>query len=642
VIPKDIQTSPLAVRKTDTSELKRRAGLRPYETRLTRMKKSGATYKAVCPFHGDRNPSLSLYEDGDEWHFKCFGSGCDASGDVIAFVMKKDRVEFPEALRCIADECHLTKRNQLRTLKASSVDDRPLLLQPRIDFNQEKASAALAESQAALDYLATRGISKEVALRHGLGFFDFPGLGSCIAIPYPEGHVKFRAIAPRDKSQKFRALGKPNDNLYGIDSVDNFSSPTKVLIVESELDQITASEHLDPDEFAVVSISSATASLSGGELKLRPDHIDRLKKFRGNIFIATDQDAALRVLPPAITTRVRWKGAKDVGELFTNFGQTFAEKIRQLCNESLIPPLWGKAAPFATLPEKKFEWIVADLIPADGITVVTGDFGSFKTYVSYFLADAIAGGGKFVDRPCQKHTVLFLDRENSHSTVYLRRSLVGDLKTRDNVRILGLFTDPSAPEVVDPGLLAICAQVKPVIIIDSLTDFHPGLRESDPDDMTECFRQIRNLVTAGAAAVVVLHHVPKNGNGRAGQYRGSTSIPAAGSNALVIQKSGKNKATIKGFKTRDGADQSIELMLSFSAHAVTYEVIKSGRDPDAELGDQIEEYVQENDGCSANDVVNALGKRKHTVLVKIEEMLRTGRLRRGPDGGLHTGLLGLS
>ncbi len=641
--------SPPPVQKQDTSDLKARAGLTPYRSRIPSLKKSGKEYKARCPFHRDHNPSLSVYRSGSEWHFKCFGSGCSSGGDVIEFVMKLDGLEFPDALRRIADECLATEKKGPSSATRSSDEGPPPPPQEQgIAFDPQKASTALAKNQTALHYLATRGISKDAALRRGLGLFAFPGLGPCIAVAYPEGHVKFRAIEPEDKDKKWRALGKPNDCLYGIESVDTSSSanPSKLLIVESELDQITASEHLDPHEFAAVSPSSATASLCGGELRLRTDHIERLKNVRGNIFIATDQDAAgdewamaaMKMLPRDRTVRMRWPGAKDVGELFSQYGSAFAETIRQLCEESLIPPLWKKAVPFATLSEKKFEWIVPDLIPTDGITVITGDFGSFKTYVSYFLADAVASGGTFADRLCQQHPVLFLDRENSHSTVYLRRSLVGDLRNHDNVRILGLFTDPSAPEVVDPELQAVCARVKPVIVIDSLTDFHPGLKESDPDDMTECFRQIRSLVTAGAAAVIVLHHVPKSGNGKGGHYRGSTSIPAAGSNALLVKKAGKSTAKIAGFKTRDGEDQSIELKLSFSTQAVSYEVINSGRHPDAELRDEIEDHVRKNDGCSGNNVAKALGKRKSTVLDTIDAMVKIGRLTRtgqGADAALH-------
>lgn len=292
--------------------------------------------------------------------------------------MQKDGLDFSEALKRIAHECGIdTKRTLNRTEHLSANDPQPQL--PRsnqADFDLEAACAALSKTKDALDYLATRGISRDAAARRGLGVFHFPGVGPCVAIPYATGDVKLRAINPCDKADKFRAIGKPNDKLYGIEFVDQNSKALNLLIVESELDQIAASEHLGSAEFVVVSVSSATASISGGVLRIIPDHIEKLRTFGGRIFIATDQDdagekweaAALKALPLEKTSRVTWSGAKDIGELFTKSGARFAATIRQLCEESLTPHLWRRAASFANLPEKKFEWVVDDLIPADGIT----------------------------------------------------------------------------------------------------------------------------------------------------------------------------------------------------------------------------------------------------------------------------------
>jgi hypothetical protein len=240
-------SSPPPVQKPDTSELKARAGLMPYQARLRRLKKSGDGFKANCPFHRDHNPSLSVYRSGSEWHFKCFGSGCASGGDVIAFVMKNDGLTFSEAVQRIADECLSTKKKPTSAMRLSD-DGAPRLPQEqKIAFDPQHASAALAKHQTALDYLATRGISKDAAIRRGLGFFDFPGVGPCIAVSYPGGHVKFRATEPQDKGKKWRALGSPNDCLYGIDSVPTSATTitSNCPTVVSELCAISHSEKLD-------------------------------------------------------------------------------------------------------------------------------------------------------------------------------------------------------------------------------------------------------------------------------------------------------------------------------------------------------------------------------------------------------------
>lgn len=515
-----------------------------------------------------------------------------------------------------------------------------------VKFDQAAATAYLKENTEAQQYLLSRGISLTTAVKHKLGVYNFPSFGPCIAIPYATGDVKFRAINAKDKD-RFRALGEPNDKLFGIEAIDAdlFEDADKLLVVESELDCITAREALD-QAFIVVSVPSATACVSrNGQLTIDPEHLNKLRRFRGEILVATDQDKAGEACANAFrktlggkTKRLTWdwKTAKDIGELHTKYGKEFPNLIKQLCEESQVPLLWKQAPSFANIREKQYEWIVPDLVPADNVVLITGDFGSFKSYLSYFLADAISGGEKFVQRQCRQHPVLILDRENGHSTVYLRKKLVGGLNTRQNVKILGLFTEPTAPEITDDRLLDVCASIKPVIIIDSLIDFHSGKKESDADDMTEVFQNIRNLITTGAAAVIVLHHTPKTGSGSAGAYRGSTAIAGAVSGAILIKKGEKYTATLKSFKTRDGEDRDIKIKLRFGLDAVTYEVLDAGRGSEADLRDQIEQHVQQHDGCTRTEAAKAVGKRRKTVFETIKAMIRTGGLSKDARGHLHS------
>jgi DNA primase len=57
------------------------------------LRKAGKEFKALCPFHSERNPSFTVNED--KGLFYCFG--CGASGDVFNFIMQLDGVQFPEA-----------------------------------------------------------------------------------------------------------------------------------------------------------------------------------------------------------------------------------------------------------------------------------------------------------------------------------------------------------------------------------------------------------------------------------------------------------------------------------------------------------------------------------------------------------------
>ena len=61
------------------------------------LRRSGTTWKGLCPFHGEKTPSFHVYDKG---FFKCYG--CGVGGDVIKFVELYDKVAFPEAVRQLA------------------------------------------------------------------------------------------------------------------------------------------------------------------------------------------------------------------------------------------------------------------------------------------------------------------------------------------------------------------------------------------------------------------------------------------------------------------------------------------------------------------------------------------------------------
>lgn len=66
---------------------------------VTPLKKAGATYKGLCPFHQEKTPSFNVTPD--KGFFKCFG--CGAGGDVVKFVEMTQKIAFPEAVRWLAN-----------------------------------------------------------------------------------------------------------------------------------------------------------------------------------------------------------------------------------------------------------------------------------------------------------------------------------------------------------------------------------------------------------------------------------------------------------------------------------------------------------------------------------------------------------
>ncbi len=128
------------------------------------LHRSGSKFKALCPFHDDHNPSLEL--NPERQSFKCWS--CGAGGDVFDFVKEYERVEFPEALRMLAERAGVA----LEIPSAGPASKGPSKTE-LLAVNAWAARAfaeALARSPEALEYLESRGIDRSSSERFGLGY----------------------------------------------------------------------------------------------------------------------------------------------------------------------------------------------------------------------------------------------------------------------------------------------------------------------------------------------------------------------------------------------------------------------------------------------------------------------------------------
>jgi DNA primase len=128
------------------------------------LKKAGTTYKGLCPFHGEKTASFVVTPHRESWH--CFG--CGLGGDIFSFVMQRDSVGFPEALRTLATRAGVeiderTKRDDAHKARLRQV----------LDSATAFYHAVLLHSNAgkpALEYLRARGFTDETISAHQLGW----------------------------------------------------------------------------------------------------------------------------------------------------------------------------------------------------------------------------------------------------------------------------------------------------------------------------------------------------------------------------------------------------------------------------------------------------------------------------------------
>jgi DNA primase len=133
--------------------------------RFVNLRKAGANWKGLCPFHSERTPSFTVNPKKGIFH--CFG--CGVGGDVFGFLMRQDRLSFPEAVRALAKTAGVTLPEERGAQPGDSGREelfRVMDLAAR--FYAEtlwKPAGARAQS-----YLAERGIDADVAKRFGLGY----------------------------------------------------------------------------------------------------------------------------------------------------------------------------------------------------------------------------------------------------------------------------------------------------------------------------------------------------------------------------------------------------------------------------------------------------------------------------------------
>ena len=133
------------------------------------LKRAGASFKALCPFHQEKTPSFTVSPQRQTFH--CFG--CGAGGSVFRFVMDYEHVDFPVAVHKLAARVGIAIVEERRSEDETQQHEaRRLLLRLHSEaaewFHENLLKRDLGAP--ARDYLKTRGMSREVAKSWKLGY----------------------------------------------------------------------------------------------------------------------------------------------------------------------------------------------------------------------------------------------------------------------------------------------------------------------------------------------------------------------------------------------------------------------------------------------------------------------------------------
>lgn len=132
-----------------------------------KLNQAGINFKAQCPFHKEKTPSFFVSPEKQIWH--CFG--CGAGGDIFEFIKRIEGVEFPEALRILAQKANVkieyNYNPEFENKKTKTLD----IICHAVDF-YHKNLLENPNAKIARDYLESREISKEAIDLFNLGYSE--------------------------------------------------------------------------------------------------------------------------------------------------------------------------------------------------------------------------------------------------------------------------------------------------------------------------------------------------------------------------------------------------------------------------------------------------------------------------------------
>ena len=138
--------------------------------RHVQLRRGGANWSGLCPFHAEKSPSFTVSPSKQFYH--CFG--CGAHGDAIRFLVEHSGMSFIDAVKDLAQQVGMTVPDDDRTPQQREQVEAQKQRRATLSDVLAKASEAyrkqLRQSPRAIDYLKGRGLSGEIAARFGLGY----------------------------------------------------------------------------------------------------------------------------------------------------------------------------------------------------------------------------------------------------------------------------------------------------------------------------------------------------------------------------------------------------------------------------------------------------------------------------------------
>ena len=160
----------MAIPQSFIQELLARADVVDIVGRYVQLKKGGANFMGLCPFHGEKSPSFSVSPSKQFYH--CFG--CGKNGNAISFLMDHAGMTFVEAVKDLAQQYGLQvpddEVSPQDRARAAQVREQQATLTSVLEKAGQAYIKNLRASERAIQYFKQRGVSGEIAKTFGLGY----------------------------------------------------------------------------------------------------------------------------------------------------------------------------------------------------------------------------------------------------------------------------------------------------------------------------------------------------------------------------------------------------------------------------------------------------------------------------------------
>ncbi len=303
------------------------------------LKQKGRLFWGCCPFHNEKTPSFKIDPDLQNWH--CFG--CGKGGDVFGFLMESEHMEFPEAVRYLADRAHIEIKEEGGQGIARGKRDR---MMQACELAEEFYHLELMRSReqgpaSARSYLHDRGFGGDCAKEWKLGYA--PGRGKLVdhlkqkgftrdelveanlayvnkqgrmidrfyeRVMFPVHDLQGRSIAfggrvigqgePKYLNTSETPIFHKSSNMFGIDvAKSSIVANAEAIVVEGYTDVIAL--HQGGVKNAVATLGTA----------LTAQHVKMLSRFATRIVYLFDGDSAGQKAADRASEFIDWQSAVE-------------------------------------------------------------------------------------------------------------------------------------------------------------------------------------------------------------------------------------------------------------------------------------------------------------------------------------------